>query len=202
MTIQASEKMSSSKITMTGKKHVSSALDIQTLVHQAAKSIAPVWPLKTFIACNSLQGFESQPFDIALAEAHSLFGSRPLDYQHINRETIKWCGTYFDEGQRVIEMPADARGFYSTFKDLSKYDKRLHQGLKKNKQWLNQLPDNAEDAIIQCLESLQVSDEEHLSFLKMSLAQLSGWSGYMKWRTEWQCTSNHLDKHSNRRFSI
>lgn len=197
MTIQSSEKMSSSKTTMTGKKHISSSLDIQTMVHLAAKSIAPVWPLKTFIACNSLQGFESQSFDSALTEAQSLFENCPIDYQHINRETIKWCGTYFDEGQSVIDMPVGDRGFYSAFKDLSKYDRMLHQGSKKNKQWLNQLPDNAEDAIIQCLESLQVSDEEHLSFLKKSLAQLSGWSGYMKWRTEWKDNSNHLDKNSN-----
>ena len=104
MTIQCSEKMSSSETTMTGTKHLSSALDIQTMVHLAAKSIAPVWPLKTFIACNSLQGFESQSFDIALAEAQFLFENRPLDYQHINRETIKWCGTYFDEGQSVIDL--------------------------------------------------------------------------------------------------
>jgi uncharacterized protein YbcC (UPF0753/DUF2309 family) len=197
MTIQCSETMSSTKITMIGKKQVSSALDIQTMVHLAAKSIAPVWPLKTFIACNSLQGFESQPFDIALTEAQFLFESRPLDYQHINRETIKWCGAYFDEGQRVIDMPVGARSFYLAFKALSQYDRALHQGSKQNKRWLNQLPENAEDAIIQCLESLQVSDEDHLSFLKISLAQLSGWSGYIKWRTEWQSTSNHLDKHSN-----
>jgi uncharacterized protein YbcC (UPF0753/DUF2309 family) len=197
MTIQCSEKMSSSETTMTGTKHLSSALDIQTMVHLAAKSIAPVWPLKTFIACNSLQGFESQSFDIALAEAQFLFENRPLDYQHINRETIKWCGTYFDEGQSVIDMPVDARGFYSAFKDLSRYDRMLTQGSNKNKQWLNQLPDNAEDAIIQCLKSLEVSDEEHLSFLKKSFAQLSGWSGYMKWRTEWQDTPSHLDKNSS-----
>lgn len=197
MTIQCSEKISSAKTTMTGKNHISRALDIQTMVHLAAKSIAPVWPLKTFIACNSLQGFESRPFDIALAEAQVLFEQRPIDYQHINRETIKWCGIYFDEGQSVIKMPVNPRGLYSTFKDLSKYDKMLHQGSKQNKQWLNQLPDNAEDAIIQCLEDLQIADEEALSFLKVSLAQLSGWSGYMKWRTEWQDNAKHLAKHSN-----
>jgi uncharacterized protein len=197
MTISCHEKINSEKTTMTGKKHLSSALDIQTLVHLAAKSIAPVWPLKTFIACNSLQGFESQPFDIALTEAQSLFEKRPLDYQHINRETIKWCGTYFDEGQSVIDMPVDAKGFYSTFKDLSKYDRILTHGSKKNQPWLNQLPDSAEDAIIQCLESLQIPNEEHLSFLKESLAQLSGWAGFMKWQTEWRSTPNHLDKHPN-----
>ena len=197
MTISCSEKTSSAKTTMIGKKKLSSAIDIQTMVHQAAKSIAPVWPLKTFIACNSLHGFESQPFDMALAEAQFLFKSRPLDYQDINRETIKWCGTYFDEGQSVIDMPSIDKGFYWAFKDLARYDKMLHQGSKDNKQFLKTLPEHAEDAIIQCLEVLQISEDEHLLFLKQSFAQLPGWSGYIKWRTEWQNTPDHLDKHSN-----
>lgn len=43
-------------------------LQIQALVHHAAKCIAPVWPLETFIACNPLQGFEAQTFEEALAQ--------------------------------------------------------------------------------------------------------------------------------------
>ena len=73
MSIQCNEKMSSVKTTKTGKKQIYSAIDTQTMVHLAAKSIAPVWPLKTFIACNSLQGFESKPFDEALNEAQFFF---------------------------------------------------------------------------------------------------------------------------------
>ena len=197
MTIQCNEKMSSVKTTLTGKKHMIRAVDIQTMVYLAAKSIAPVWPLKTFIACNALQGFESQHFDAALSEAQILFEQRHLDYQNINRETIKWCGAFFDEGQSVIEMPTRDAGFYAAFKDLSKYDKMLHQSLKQKEQWLNHLPDHAEDAIIQCLDALHVPEEEQASFLKTSVAQLPGWSGYIKWRTEWQAPSNQADKPSN-----
>ncbi|MDP3559894.1 MAG: Na-translocating system protein MpsB, partial [Legionellaceae bacterium] len=197
MTIQCSEKMNSVKTSMTGKKQRLSALDIQAMVSLAAKSIAPVWPLKTFIACNSLQGFESQPFDKALTEAQYLFEQNHLDYRNINRETIKWCGTYFDEGQSVIEMPSREKGFYFAFKELSKYDQMLHQGSKKNQQWLRTLPDHAESAIIQCLDVLQVSEKEHISFLKKSLAQLPGWSGYIKWQTEWKNSVEPSDKPSN-----
>lgn len=191
MTIRCSEKTNSKKTTITAKKNISHKIDIQAMVHLAAKTIAPVWPLKTFIACNSLQGFESQHFDQALMEASSLFKQYCPDYQHINRETIKWCVAYFDDGQSVINIPCRDKGFYLAFKDLAKYDKKLHQGSKRNKQWLNQLPNNAENAIIQCLEILQVSTEEHVSFLKKSLAQLPGWAGYIKWKTEWQNTANN-----------
>lgn len=191
MTIRSSEKTSSKKTTITTKKNISRTIDIQAMVHLAAKSITPVWPLKTFIACNSLQGFEGQYFDQALIEASSLFEQCYSDYQHINLETIKWCVAYFDDGQSVINIPSRDKGFYLAFKDLAKYDKKLHQGSKRNKQWLNQLPNNAENAIIQCLEELQISSEEQVSFLKKSLAQLPGWSGYIKWKTEWQNTTNN-----------
>ncbi len=197
MTIQCNEKMSSVKKTRTDKKQILSAIDMQTMVHLAAQSIAPVWPLKTFIACNSLQGFESKPFDEALNEAQCLFEQCGSDYHDINRETIKWCGAYFDKGQRVIEMPASDKGFYSTFIDLSKYDKMLHRGSDQHKQWLIQLPHHAEDAIIECLDALNISGEDQLLFLKQSLAQLPGWSGYMKWLTEWQNTSTHSGQHAN-----
>ncbi|MCX7091754.1 MAG: DUF2309 domain-containing protein [Legionellales bacterium] len=197
MTIQRNEKMSSTKTPRTGKKQRYSAMDIQTMVHLAAKSIAPVWPLKTFIACNSLQGFESKPFEEALHEAQCLFEQSGNEYQDINQETIKWCGAYFDKGQSVIEIPTSNTGFYATFKDLSQYDKKLHQGSTQNKQWLRQLPNHAEEAIALCLDLLKISDEEQVFFLKKSLAQLPGWSGYIKWLTEWQNTPNHLGKPSN-----
>ena len=167
-------------------------LDVRTMVNVAAKSLAPVWPLKTFIACNALHGFESQNFDEALGAAQKLFQEEDLNYQEINRETIKWCGAYFDKGQSVIEMPKSASDFYATFKDLSKYDKKLHQNSKQNKQWLHSLPINAEDAIIQCLELLQVTDQESAEFLKKSFAQLPGWSGYIKYLAQWENTASNI----------
>lgn len=197
MTIQRNEKIKSTKITKIGKNKISSAIDTQTMANLAAKSITPVWPLKTFIACNSLQGLESKPFDEALNEAQFLFEQPDIEYQQINRETIKWCCAYFDEGQSVIQIPGTDQGFYSVFKEMSIYDKMLHQGSKKNKQWLMQLPEHAEDAIDKCLDLLEIYGEEQLSFLKKSLAQLPGWSGYIKWRTEWQNTANASCKHSN-----
>ncbi|MFZ4077443.1 MAG: DUF2309 domain-containing protein [Legionellaceae bacterium] len=196
MTIQRHEKMSSTTTKKVGEKKVDRAM-IQAMVHLSAQSIAPVWPLKTFIACNSLRGFESKPFDEALNEAHDLFEEPGIEHQDINRESIKWCAAYFDEGQRVIEMPARDQGFYSTFKELSPYDKMLHQGSKQQKQWLAQLPHHAEDAIAQCLDSLNISGEDQVLFLKKSLAQLAGWSGYIKWQTEWKNESNPSDKHPN-----
>lgn len=197
MTMQRSETMHSEKTRMTSTKQIGSTFDIQTMVHLAAKSIAPVWPLKTFIACNALRGFEEQPFDTALMEAFSLFESDSVDYQVINQETIKWCATYFDEGQSVIGMPVNAGGFYATFKDLAPYDKRLTQAASSDPQWLKQLPDHAEDAVAQCLERLKIPNVEYVLFLKKSFAQLSGWSGYVKWLAEWQTTSPHLEKHAN-----
>lgn len=64
---------------------------LQDLVYNAAKCIAPVWPLETFIACNPLLGFESQPFDEALVQnvlgAERTESNLPLE--EVNRQMIK-----------------------------------------------------------------------------------------------------------------
>jgi uncharacterized protein len=51
-------------------------LALRAIVRNAADTVAPVWPLKTFIACNPLQGFEGLPFEQAVAEGNTLFGGR------------------------------------------------------------------------------------------------------------------------------
>jgi hypothetical protein len=51
-------------------------LALRAVVRNAADTVAPVWPLKTFIACNPLQGFEGLPFEQAVAEGSTLFGGR------------------------------------------------------------------------------------------------------------------------------
>jgi uncharacterized protein len=46
-------------------------------MEQASKVAAPYWWIRSFIAVNSLQGFESKPFRQALEEAAKLWGNRP-----------------------------------------------------------------------------------------------------------------------------
>lgn len=169
--------------------------DVQAMVSNAAQCLAPVWPLETFIACNPLQGLESLAFEEALLEGRRLFGSAHAipKLEAVNRELIKWCGVFLDMGQGTIEAPNRNKGFYAAFKSLSCYDKSLHQGCKNTQSWLNNLPEDAEEAIILCLNKLGVASDYQESFIKESFSYLPGWAGHVKWRAVWKNPSATQD---------
>lgn len=50
--------------------------DLAAHVDEAARAIAPLWPLESAIAVNPLSGFEHMPFEAALREGAELFGAR------------------------------------------------------------------------------------------------------------------------------
>jgi uncharacterized protein YbcC (UPF0753/DUF2309 family) len=177
-------------------ENANTSANIQAMVNNASQFIAPVWPIETFIACNPLQGLESLPFEEALAEANRIYGAKNTEFELnlVNREMIKWCGAFLDLGQGTIGMPGRSEGFYNGFRMLSIDDKRLHQGVKNNIAWLTNLPEQAEDAIVLCLEKLGVSLENQEDFIKESLSYLPGWAGYVKWRTVWRNPASSVDK--------
>jgi uncharacterized protein YbcC (UPF0753/DUF2309 family) len=158
--------------------------EIRATVAKAANIVSPVWPLKTIIACNPLQGLEDLPFETAVAQGDSLFRQTDTspELASVNRQLIKWCVTFLDEGQATWVMPDRKKGFYRAWKQLVSFDTQVHQGKKADKQWLTTLPENAADALAVCLDKLNVAPDGHEAFLKKSLTQLPGWSGYIKWR--------------------
>lgn len=161
---------------------------IREQVEQAARILSPVWPLKTFIACNPLQGLENLPFDEALTQAAGLFqgcDTRP-EAEAVNRQLIKWCLAFLDEGQATLLMPNRSLGFYGAWKRVALFDNQLHQGNAAHRNWLAALPDEPEQALVLCLEKLAVPADEQHRFLTHALTQLPGWAGYVHWRDRWQ----------------
>ncbi len=164
------------------------SLELYTLVHNSAKCIAPVWPIETFIACNPLQGFEGQTFEGALAQG-SLRRQRALrnvQLEEVNLQMIKWCCGFFDSGQCSIDMPLREQGFYYSFLKLAYFDKQLHRNKREAKEFLQQLPESAEETIYLCLQRLRVSKGQEETFLSNTLSYLPGWAGFVKWKTDWQ----------------
>ncbi|GAA3976852.1 DUF2309 domain-containing protein [Hymenobacter antarcticus] len=161
---------------------------IRAQVEQAARILSPVWPLKTFIACNPLQGLEDLPFDEAVAQAAGLFqgcDTRP-EAEAVNRQLIKWCLAFLDEGQATLLMPNRSLGFYAAWKGLAPFDNQLHQRNAAHQNWLSALPDKPEEAIARCLEKLAVPADHQHQFLTHALTQLPGWAGYVHWRDCWE----------------
>ncbi len=167
-------------------------LEIKALVDNAAKSIAPVWPLETFIACNPLQGLEAKNFEDALLQGGlgSQRAARNLQLEAVNLQMIKWCGGFFDAGQGSINMPHRDNGFYYGFLKLAYFDKQLHQNKKEAKEFLQHLPDSAEEAIKICLLRLHVSEGQEGIFISQTLAYLPGWAGLVKWKADWKNSNN------------
>lgn len=163
-------------------------VNIKTLIADAAKIIAPLWPMQTMIARNPLQCIESLNFEEAMAMGET-FLTDSADQtgnasSKVNREMVKWCQVFLDEGQATITMPEREKGFYRAWSLLAPFDNNLRSS-KKN-EWLLSLPSEAEEAIFFCLKRLTIPDDQIEEYFKYSLAELPGWAGYIKWRAEWQ----------------
>jgi len=164
-----------------------STQNIQALSQHSFKNIAPFWPLKNLIAVNPLQGFENMPIESAITLAATYFQQSELPEQMraINRATIKWLQVYCDEGQATIRMPSRKEGLYAAWRPLAIHDAHLHNNDKQKQEWLHMLPQNAEQAIAQCLLRLGIAKEEREQFLTLMLTTLPGWAAHIKYRTEW-----------------
>jgi len=170
--------------------------DIIRLVQDAAKTISPVWPIETFIACNPLQGYEDMPFQQAITThfANNIPETNHPFIDQINREMIKWSGAFLDLGQGSIEMPQRDLGFYQNFCRLALYDQVLHQNHAKEKNWLRELPADPAAAIAHCMEKLGIPFEDYQAFITQTLGFLPGWAGYVKWLSEWNLNESLKNK--------
>lgn len=163
-------------------------VNIKTLIANAAKIIAPLWPMQTIIARNPLQCIESLHFEDAIAMGEKFLTNSSDMTQNgssrVNRELIKWCQAFLDEGQATITMPKREKGFYRAWSELAPFDSNLESSTKNR--WLLSLPSSAEEAIVFCLKRLSIPDDRIEKYFQNSLAELPGWAGYIKWREEWQ----------------
>lgn len=164
-------------------------MSLDQTIAKASSVIAPVWSLKTFIACNPLQGYEDQPFEQALAKATALrktVSANKSKTDIVNRVVIKWLSIFLDEGQATIEMPGREQGFFATFLDLVRFDPLA----RKKKAFIHSLPLQANSCIVFCLTKLGVAEEHYDSYFRQAFGALPGWTGYIKGLTEWHGKSS------------
>ena len=103
----------------------------------------------------------------------------------INQELIKWCGGFLDEGHAPWPMPIRNKTFYGGWKMLALEDRSGPLfGIQDWKSKIRNLPDRPEDAIGESLESLAIPQDLWIDYFALHLAQLPGWTGFIKWRSE------------------
>ena len=103
----------------------------------------------------------------------------------VNQELIKWCGGFLDEGHAPWPMPIRNKTFYGGWKMLAMEDRSGPLlGIQDWKSKIRNLPDRPEDAIGESLESLALPQDLWIGYFTLHLAQLPGWTGFIKWRSE------------------
>ena len=116
----------------------------------------------------------------------------------VNHELIKWCGGFLDEGHAPWPMPFREETFYGGWKRLAQGDRSGSLlGIPQWQSKIQNLPDRPEDAIAESLEAMAIPHELWIDYFTMHFAQLSGWAGFIKWRSEqsdyeWQ-NANRID---------
>ncbi|GAB4391278.1 MAG: DUF2309 domain-containing protein [Gammaproteobacteria bacterium] len=196
MKIESVVETSISKNSVMELQEYVSTNSVESILHDAINvswsKIAPWWPLQNLIAVNPIKGFEDLPFQHALSEGVCYFQQPhlPEPMLNINRETIKWCQAFLDEGQATIRMPSRQKGLYLAWRDLACWDNCLYRSDKTKRQWLLDLPEDPEQVIVLCLQKLELKPSEYELFLTLMLTTLPGWAAYLKYRTEWAAKSN------------
>ncbi len=103
----------------------------------------------------------------------------------VNHEVIKWISGFLDEGHAHWGMPLREKAFYSSWKELARDDSSGSiLGIPDWKTKIENLPDLPEDAILESMTILGIPKELWIDYFTHHLAQLEGWTGFLKWRSE------------------
>ena len=113
----------------------------------------------------------------------SLAGASIVD--QINGQMIKWTAAFLDEGLAGWEMPSRTRGFYESWRALASRDLSCRfLGVKNFAQKVRSLPDSPEETVALCLNRLEVAAASWKEYQSRHFAQLPGWTGFVRWRSE------------------
>jgi uncharacterized protein YbcC (UPF0753/DUF2309 family) len=101
----------------------------------------------------------------------------------IDEQMIKWVASFVDEGMAGWQMPGKRSGFYAAWRELAEYDASGgFLGIDRFAEKVAALPSDPEAAIRRSLEALQIPEARWTDYLTRVLAQLSGWTGFIRWR--------------------
>lgn len=100
----------------------------------------------------------------------------------MNREVIKWCEAFLDEGHAVWPMPGREKGFYAAWKSLATKE-WSPCGITNSRRKIAALPESPEEAVLSHLDALDIPLELRQEYLSLVLTSLYGWASYINWRS-------------------
>jgi len=149
-------------------------------IHDLAKKKAP----EDFLKGHADREKKDLTIQYTLAEwCDQSLGTNVQD--QINGEIIKFLGGFLDEGHAPWGMPMRNKTFYRAWKELALDDASGSiLGIQDWKSKILNLPDRPEDAVLESLSLLAIPKNLWDGYFSLQLAQLSGWTGFIKWRSE------------------
>lgn len=97
-------------------------------------------------------------------------------------EVSKWCSAFYDQGQASWRMPWRDQDFFDAWKSASWDDANPEMmGLRGFRDLVRALPEDANTAIAQFLEELNVSPQKAADFMHRQLMSIGGWSAYTRY---------------------
>jgi uncharacterized protein YbcC (UPF0753/DUF2309 family) len=94
----------------------------------------------------------------------------------VDSQTAKWCAAFF--GGAAWPMPGRANGFYSAWRTLAPTDRTVGRAARKA---LRQVPERADDAILEALSGLGIDDDARMGYLQAHLTRMPGWAAHVQW---------------------
>ncbi|MGI9163662.1 MAG: DUF2309 domain-containing protein [Mycobacterium sp.] len=94
----------------------------------------------------------------------------------VDAQTSKWCAAFF--GDAAWPMPGRDRGFYQAWRELAPADRSIGRAARAE---LRRLTERAEDAVLEALARLAVTDDERIGYLQGHLTRMPGWAAHVQW---------------------
>jgi len=106
--------------------------------------------------------------------------------EQVNGQMIKWSAAFLDEGLAGWGMPGRSQGFYRSWRELAARDAAGGRllGIRGFASKVRALPDVPEAAVVWCLKKLEVPSTNSKDYQSRHFAQLPGWTGFVRWRSE------------------
>lgn len=131
---------------------------------------------------------ESESVRLCVAEMFDRTSASRL-VEIINKQMIKWCGSYLDRTQAQWR-PSSNHTLYAFWKEMARHDNSLWlHGVRNWSQSVNSLPDCSQKALEQLLRELDIHGEQIAPYLMRHIVQLPGFCSYLKW-----CETERLEE--------
>lgn len=114
----------------------------------------------------------------------------PQVAEEVDAQSAKWCAAFFGSPAAGWPMPGRERGFFHAWRALASGDHKLGRQVRAE---LRRVPDRADDAALQALQRLGVTEDERITYLQAHLTRLPGWAAHIRWYAERVVGADVLD---------